>query len=155
MPYDPDRGRFPDEVSPVAHLPRVTGDEVDDERLIANLRAAIARETGAFGLPWYRKPWVQGAAMTCLLLVVSVVSLRVGQRMGSFDRVMAASPEMVAAFSGQDRDFARSENKEEWYLFLEGAVDGVDRIHRGAEAAGLMGDPLYPVSTGPRAETQI
>lgn len=157
--YDPNDSRFNDELSPLAQLPRATGDEVDDERLIANLRAAIARDTGAFALPWFRRPVIQGAALACLLLVVSVVSLRVGQQMGNFDTQMAGqNQEIIAVFQRLDRAYADSDNKESYLEALDQTIDGVHQLHREAEAGSLMGDPLYPavaISGGPTPETQI
>jgi len=130
------------EYSPVHQLPRITGDEVDDARLIAKLHAAIARETGHFGLPWYRKGWVQGAAATCVLLIALLIGFSVGQRAPR--EVVPEDPESQNFIANQDARFANDQNKGAWLTAIDEAVNQLGAADARNDSTGMLAnDPAW------------
>ncbi|MEO7995779.1 MAG: hypothetical protein ABI743_15385, partial [bacterium] len=90
------------DLSPVSQVPRLTGDEVDDARLIAKLHAAIAKETGPFALPWYQQQWAKGAMGALALVTVVAVSFSSGMFVGkgTVDRGLQRDPVLSAWLEG-------------------------------------------------------
>lgn len=129
------------ERSLVGRLPREIGDEVDDARLIARLHAAIEKETGRFGLPWWQTPWVRGLMGTAALVVVAVIGIQVGRDLGpaSPDRAfIAGDPALRQIFQTLDTAYSQDPTNPLWDQSLDAVLDRMGQHYLETESRGLF-----------------
>lgn len=149
--------RDPD-ASPVSRLPRLAGDEIDEQRLIARLHAEIAKETGRFGLPWWQTSWARGAMVTAGLMLATFVGLNIGQRLPGGEGVpddRFGGPE-ATILADWDRAYAEDPTNPMWELSLDTTADLIGQHAHEVEARQLFTyDSTYPAATRARTSPEI
>jgi|GEM_PF-5743487 len=135
------------DASPVSRIPRLAGDEVDEERLIARLHAAIAKETGRFGLPWWQTGWAKGAMVTAGLLMATLFGLNIGQRLPGTPDDRFVGPE-ATILADWDRAYNDDPDNPVWEMSLDITADLIGQHTREVEARQLFTyDSTYPAAT--------
>lgn len=124
------------EASPVGKLPRLAGDEIDEERLIARLHAAIAKETGPFGLPWWQTAWARGLMVTAGLMLATFTGLQIGQRMpGGTGGSLVSDPALASLYAEWDQAYTQDPGASQWDRALDAAADVMGQHALEVEAA--------------------